>query len=117
MGRFDIDNGEKLSTKSQKEFEAFEKLSKLKPKELDKLGAGLDEAIEFFENKIETDKKTARENALKGGFDKSTRKANAKGGFMGTVSMKTLLTVGEGGKREHVTRKKKNNVFDVGFDF
>ncbi len=44
----------------------------------------------------------------------------AKGGFMGTVSMKTLFTVGEGGKKEHVTRKKlKHNVFDVdvGFGF
>jgi hypothetical protein len=43
----------------------------------------------------------------------------AKDGFMGTVSMKTLFTVGEKGKREHVTRKKKHSVFDVdvGFDF
>jgi hypothetical protein len=41
----------------------------------------------------------------------------AKKGFRGTVNMKTLFTVGEGGKKEHVTRKKKNNIFDVGFDF
>lgn len=42
---------EKLSTKSQKEFEAFEKLSKLKPDELNTLEAGLDDAIMHFKFK------------------------------------------------------------------
>lgn len=45
------------------------------------------------------------------------RKEFAKGGFMGTVDMKTMFTVGEGNKKEHVTKKKKNNIFDVGFKF
>ncbi len=39
---------------------------------------------------------------------------SAEQGFMGTVNMKTLFTVGEKGKAEHVTRKKSNNIFDVG---
>ena len=37
----------------------------------------------------------------------------AKNGFMGMIDKKTKITVGEGGKKEHVTRKKKNNIFDV----
>ena len=42
---------------------------------------------------------------------------SAKNGFMGMIDTKTKFTVGEKGKREHVTRKKSNNIFDVGFDF
>jgi len=38
---------------------------------------------------------------------------SAKNGFRGTVDMKTLFTVGEGNKKEHVTRKKSINVFDI----
>ena len=45
---------------------------------------------------------------------KNTNQTFAKHGFRGTVSMKTLFTVGEGGKKEYVTRKKSNNIFDMG---
>jgi hypothetical protein len=38
---------------------------------------------------------------------------SAKDGFMGKVSMKTLFTVGEGNKKEFVSRKQIN-IFDVG---
>lgn len=37
----------------------------------------------------------------------------AKGGFRGTVDTKTLLTVGEGGKKEFVSVKKNKNGFDM----
>lgn len=42
---------------------------------------------------------------------------SAKNGFMGTLNFSTMFTVGEGNKKEHVTRKKSrkksNNIFDV----
>lgn len=48
-------------------------------------------------------------------MSRGVKRKFAKDGFMGTVSMKTLFTVGEKGKKEHVSKKK--NIFDVGFDF
>jgi hypothetical protein len=113
MGRFDdFDNVEKI----REELEAFKKLKKLSADDLNKLGKGIDEAIEGIKAQKKGKDTSFRDDALKGGFDEATRKKFAKGGFMGTVNMKTLFTVGEKGKREHVTRKN-NNIFDVGFKF
>jgi hypothetical protein len=53
----------------------------------------------------------------RGGNTAIPEQFEAKNGFMGMINHKTMFTVGEKGKREHVTRKKKNNIFDVGFDF
>lgn len=46
-----IESGTKLDTEQQKEFEAFEKLSKLNKTELDQLGKGLDDAINHYKYK------------------------------------------------------------------
>ena len=66
---------------------------------------------EFFQSDLFKNRPTERLRKFK---ENRRDDINAKDGFMGTVNMKTLFTVGEGGKKEHVTRKKKNNIFGMG---
>jgi len=70
--------------------------------------------IAEIQNRAESGKKLVRKpvfvnNKKRFRFEEE----NAKNGFMGSVNTKTLFTVGEGGKKELVTRKKSNNVFNI----
>jgi len=113
MGRFDdFDNIEK----TRKDLEAFKKLKKLSSNDLNKLGKGIDEAIEGIKAQKEAKDTSFRESALRGGFDEETRKKFAKKGFSGNVFSTTEFTVGEGNKKEFVSRKKTNPFNIMDFD-